>query len=269
MWFGDLIDTRELRAADSRQNIYIRLPISQLASKRNHEGIELPLFKMVTNVEATNNFSRENMIGVGGFETVDKVMYCMSAYFDITSHILTSLSRENCHGVLSVRKERSSETSLVFDPGDFGFSLLNVEDNSAKEAIFNGLSSAISFWQVFQEFFFNFEGGESNHRDYLFAGKTVVPQIYFSLAVIYVVLVAVWVKVLYKGIAIFRIHFFVMVVVLLRALNLLCEDEEHYSVLVKHDHIHRLYWFEGLDMSSNFLFGSILSQMSRLVKLGH
>lgn len=30
MWFGDLIDTRDLPGADSKQNIYVRIPISQL-----------------------------------------------------------------------------------------------------------------------------------------------------------------------------------------------------------------------------------------------
>ena len=30
MWFGELIDTKELSAADSKQNIYIRVPVSEL-----------------------------------------------------------------------------------------------------------------------------------------------------------------------------------------------------------------------------------------------
>ncbi|KAH6775703.1 hypothetical protein C2S52_013264 [Perilla frutescens var. hirtella] len=113
MWYGDLIDTRELFAADSMQNIYVRVPVSELdfsnnleekkwplnlilismasgvivsicinggillltrrkkqAVKRKEENIELPLVKMATVLEATNNFSRENMIGEGGFGPV-------------------------------------------------------------------------------------------------------------------------------------------------------------------------------------------------------
>ncbi|XP_057796400.1 G-type lectin S-receptor-like serine/threonine-protein kinase At4g27290 isoform X1 [Salvia miltiorrhiza] len=35
MWFGDLIDTRVLPGADTNQNIYIRLPVSELESIRN------------------------------------------------------------------------------------------------------------------------------------------------------------------------------------------------------------------------------------------
>ncbi|XP_057790586.1 G-type lectin S-receptor-like serine/threonine-protein kinase At4g27290 [Salvia miltiorrhiza] len=117
MWFGDLLDTRELSAADSLQNIYIRVPLSELefssnleeekkkghinlmlisiatgvivssfinggivlltkwkkqGVKRNNEDIELPLIKMATILEATNSFSEENVIGVGGFGPVYK-----------------------------------------------------------------------------------------------------------------------------------------------------------------------------------------------------
>ncbi|XP_047970066.1 G-type lectin S-receptor-like serine/threonine-protein kinase At4g27290 [Salvia hispanica] len=117
MWFGELIDTKELSAADSKQNIYIRVPVSELdlstsledekenkrpmklilisiASgvlistfinggilfvarlkrqvKRKSEDLELPVIKMETIVQATNNFSTENMIGIGGFGSVYK-----------------------------------------------------------------------------------------------------------------------------------------------------------------------------------------------------
>ncbi|KAL1563660.1 G-type lectin S-receptor-like serine/threonine-protein kinase0 [Salvia divinorum] len=115
MWFGDLLDTRDLPAANGFQNIYIRVPLSQLDStsnlekkkapislilisiatgvivttfinralllltrwkkralKRNNEDIELPLIKMTTIVQATNNFSHENVLGVGGFGPVYK-----------------------------------------------------------------------------------------------------------------------------------------------------------------------------------------------------
>ncbi|KAK6154369.1 hypothetical protein DH2020_008617 [Rehmannia glutinosa] len=107
MWFGDLIDTRELSGADSKQNIYIRLPASELdsstdlqkekekkrpimlilisiasgilvsgfingAQEMNKRDVELPVFKLVTIMAATNNFSRENIVGEGGFGPVYK-----------------------------------------------------------------------------------------------------------------------------------------------------------------------------------------------------
>ncbi|KAL0301120.1 UNVERIFIED_CONTAM: Receptor-like serine/threonine-protein kinase SD1-8 [Sesamum radiatum] len=118
MWFGDLIDTRDIPWADSKQNIYIRVPGSEISEtesiadlekgkerkrpmklivismlsgvlvsgfingaiflmtrrkrrgQQKHEDLELPLFKWTTIVAATNNFSRENIIGEGGFGPV-------------------------------------------------------------------------------------------------------------------------------------------------------------------------------------------------------
>ncbi|KAL8506020.1 hypothetical protein ACS0TY_017033 [Phlomoides rotata] len=118
MWFGDLIDTRHLPGEDTKQNAYIRLPVSELvdysslvlekkkkrptslifisiatgfivsgfinggifmmrrskkqAFEKNNEDLDLPLLKFATIVAATNNFSKENMIGEGGFGPVYK-----------------------------------------------------------------------------------------------------------------------------------------------------------------------------------------------------
>ncbi|GFQ08620.1 g-type lectin s-receptor-like serine/threonine-protein kinase at4g27290, partial [Phtheirospermum japonicum] len=116
MWFGDLIDTEEIAWSDSKQNLYIRLPASELdyitdlgkekekkspirlilisiasgvlisgfinggilfmtrrkrqAANNNNKDLELPVFKLATIVAATNNFSKENIIGEGGFGPV-------------------------------------------------------------------------------------------------------------------------------------------------------------------------------------------------------
>ncbi|XP_047948649.1 G-type lectin S-receptor-like serine/threonine-protein kinase At4g27290 isoform X5 [Salvia hispanica] len=79
---------RQHSIADSKQNVYIRVPVSELAFinggvllmarlkrravKENNEDLELPMIEMATIVQATNNFSMENMIGVGGFGPVYK-----------------------------------------------------------------------------------------------------------------------------------------------------------------------------------------------------
>ncbi|KAG6424346.1 hypothetical protein SASPL_114763 [Salvia splendens] len=119
MWFGDLMDAKQISTPDANQNIYIRQPLSELdynvgfqaakekENKRptklilisiafgvlisaiinggvlfvvkrkkhvrmNDEDLELPVIKMETIVQATSNFSKENMIGAGGFGLVYK-----------------------------------------------------------------------------------------------------------------------------------------------------------------------------------------------------
>ncbi|GFY81794.1 lung seven transmembrane receptor family protein [Actinidia rufa] len=67
----------------------------------------------------------------------------------------------------------------------------------------------------------------SNRRDYLSAGKTNLPWIYFLFFLIYSILAGIWVYVLYsKRLSVFRIHFFMLAVLILKALNLLCETED-------------------------------------------
>ncbi|KAA8523803.1 hypothetical protein F0562_010226 [Nyssa sinensis] len=73
IWFGDLIDIREIISGDSKQDIYIRMPASELRQETDKDEIELPFFDMVTIATATKNFSCTNMIGEGGFGPVYKV----------------------------------------------------------------------------------------------------------------------------------------------------------------------------------------------------
>ena len=68
---------------------------------------------------------------------------------------------------------------------------------------------------------------KSNRRDYLSAGKTNLPWIYFLFFLIYSILAGIWIYVLYsKRLSVFRIHFFMLAVLMLKALNLLCETED-------------------------------------------
>ncbi|GMI78251.1 hypothetical protein like AT5G42090 [Hibiscus trionum] len=69
--------------------------------------------------------------------------------------------------------------------------------------------------------------GKENRRDYLSAGETILPKVYFLLALVYFILAGIWVYVLYiKRLTVFRIHFFMLAVVILKAVNLLCEAED-------------------------------------------
>ncbi|KAL0326727.1 UNVERIFIED_CONTAM: protein CANDIDATE G-PROTEIN COUPLED RECEPTOR 7 [Sesamum angustifolium] len=74
---------------------------------------------------------------------------------------------------------------------------------------------------------YNLEDGNSNRRDYLSAGKTVLPRAFFLFSIIYFVMAVIWVNVLYKKrLTVHGIHYFMLAVVLLKALNLLCEAED-------------------------------------------
>lgn len=75
---------------------------------------------------------------------------------------------------------------------------------------------------------YNLEGkGSSPCPDYLSAGKTILPRFYFLFSLVYFSLAALWIHVLYKKrLTVFTIHFFMLAVLILKALNLLCEAED-------------------------------------------
>lgn len=69
--------------------------------------------------------------------------------------------------------------------------------------------------------------GKENRRDYLSAGKTILPRVYFIFALVYFTLAGIWIYVLYlKRLTVFRIHLFMLAVIILKAVNLLCEAED-------------------------------------------
>ena len=77
-----------------------------------------------------------------------------------------------------------------------------------------------------QSAMYNLEG-KNARRDYLSAGKTILPRIYFVFSLIYFSLAVIWIHVLYKKrLTVYGIHFFMLAVVILKALNLLCEAED-------------------------------------------
>ncbi|KAK4362868.1 hypothetical protein RND71_018109 [Anisodus tanguticus] len=68
---------------------------------------------------------------------------------------------------------------------------------------------------------------KSGQLDFLSAGKTALPVIYYLCFVVYVLMGAFWVFTLYKKrLSVYGIHFFMLAVVILKALNLLCEAED-------------------------------------------
>lgn len=73
---------------------------------------------------------------------------------------------------------------------------------------------------------YNLEG-DSNIKDYLPIGQTVLPKLYFGFFVIYATLAGVWVYVCVKNrLSAHRIHILMGALVFLKALNLICEAED-------------------------------------------
>ncbi|KHN19082.1 G-type lectin S-receptor-like serine/threonine-protein kinase [Glycine soja] len=71
LWFGDLIDIRQLINEKGEQlDLYVRLAASEIGCRNHIEDQALHLFDIDIILAATNNFSIENKIGEGGFGPV-------------------------------------------------------------------------------------------------------------------------------------------------------------------------------------------------------
>uniref|UniRef100_M8BCE2 GOST seven transmembrane domain-containing protein n=1 Tax=Aegilops tauschii TaxID=37682 RepID=M8BCE2_AEGTA len=67
----------------------------------------------------------------------------------------------------------------------------------------------------------------TRHRPYLPVGSSALPSIYFLFCVVYAALAAGWVSILLrKRTAVFRIHYFMLAVLVLKGFNLLAEAED-------------------------------------------
>ncbi|KAK8503839.1 hypothetical protein V6N13_021622 [Hibiscus sabdariffa] len=68
--------------------------------------------------------------------------------------------------------------------------------------------------------------GKQNRRNYLSPGETNLPRVYFIWSLGYFTLALIWIYVLYKGRrTVSRIHFLMLVLLILNALNLVCQAE--------------------------------------------
>ncbi|KAL0807156.1 hypothetical protein Bca101_099648 [Brassica carinata] len=111
---------------------------------------------------------------------------------------------------------------------------------------------------------YNLEG-KNGGRDYLSAGRTVLPKVYFLFSIIYFSLAATWIYVLYrKRRTVFAIHFFMLGVVVLKASNLLCEAEDK-SYIKKTGNAHG---WDVLFYIFNFLKGITLFTLIVLIGTG-
>lgn len=120
----------------------------------------------------------------------------------------------------------------------FTFQSLNPPSSSSFSTLYNQSDAADQYTLVFanclqlkismtvKSSMYNLDA-KTNTRDYLSAGKTILPRVYFLLSLIYFILAASWIYVLYKKrLTVYGIHFFMLAVLILKALNLLCEAED-------------------------------------------
>ncbi|GKV04030.1 hypothetical protein SLEP1_g16247 [Rubroshorea leprosula] len=102
------------------------------------------------------------------------------------------------------------------------------QENDADQytLVFANCLSQVKVSMTIRSAMYNLDG-KTKRPDYLSAGKTVLPRVYFLLSLVYFGLAGLWIYVLYKKrLTVFRIHFFMLAVVILKALNLLCEAED-------------------------------------------
>lgn len=110
-------------------------------------------------------------------------------------------------------------------PADRFDTVYNVSDPNQYILFFSHCGSGLVSMNV-RSAMYNLDG-RNRDRDYLSAGKTNLPWIFFLFFLTYSCLAGVWIYVLYnKRLSVFRIHFFMLAVLILKALNLLCETED-------------------------------------------
>ncbi|KAE8675439.1 beta-carotene isomerase D27 [Hibiscus syriacus] len=107
-----------------------------------------------------------------------------------------------------------------------------------------------------------FRSTHENRRDYLSAGETILPRVYFLSSLAYIALALIWIYVLYKSrLTVSRIHFLVLILAILKAFSLVFEAE--YTSYIK-----RTGGAPGRDIlyhSSDCFKGILLSVLALLI----
>ncbi|KAK8503840.1 hypothetical protein V6N13_021623 [Hibiscus sabdariffa] len=111
--------------------------------------------------------------------------------------------------------------------GDSRFDVVFPVNNADQYTlVFANCLSDVKVSMTVRSAMYNLEG-KQNSRDYLSAGQTILPRVYFLLSLVYFSLAGIWIYVLYKKrLTVFRIHFFMLAVVVLKAFNLIFEAED-------------------------------------------
>ncbi|XP_074317651.1 protein CANDIDATE G-PROTEIN COUPLED RECEPTOR 7 [Silene latifolia] len=143
-------------------------------------------------------------------------------------HVLQQLEDSDVTCVLEsqlVKRVYTFNSLALSNPDSFG-SLYVETDSDQYTLVLANCYEDLKLSMKVHSAMYNLDG-KSRQRDYLSAGRTVLPRVYFLLAMVYCFLSVFWVVILYrKRLTVFRIHLFMLAVVLLKALNLLCEAED-------------------------------------------
>lgn len=122
------------------------------------------------------------------------------------------------------RLPQSASTPSVRAPG-FG-SVFHVADPGQYTLLFANCLPQLKVSMSVRSAMYNLEP-RSNKRIYLSAGSAVLPTVYFVFFLAYCALAVAWISILIKKRKTsFMIHYFMLAVVILKALNLICEVED-------------------------------------------
>lgn len=140
-------------------------------------------------------------------------------------HVLHELQRGEIHCVLESKLIKPVFTFDNLQNGAANISYHDFDANQYTLVFANCIPETLVSMDV-RTVMYNLEGG-NGARDYLSAGETVLPRLYFILFLIYLVLSGVWIYVVVKHRATaYQIHVFMIALVCLKALNLICEAED-------------------------------------------
>ncbi|XP_065858472.1 protein CANDIDATE G-PROTEIN COUPLED RECEPTOR 7 [Euphorbia lathyris] len=141
-------------------------------------------------------------------------------------HVLQQLEDGDISCALQSDLIKHVYTFNKLQKGQSNFSVVYSETDADQfTLVFANCLSSVKVSMDIHSAMYNLEKG--GKRDYLSAGKTILPRVYFLFSIIYVILVGLWIHVLYKKrLTVYGIHFFMLAVVVLKTMNLLCEAED-------------------------------------------
>ncbi|KAE8694305.1 hypothetical protein F3Y22_tig00110785pilonHSYRG00198 [Hibiscus syriacus] len=201
----------EIRLAEIRSDANPIIPLDQFGF--THTGrLELH----VSRIDLSNKNPDLDLAKVGFFlSTLDAWMHVLQklANGEVTCALESDLVK-----LVSDFKAAKGKSSL-----DVVVPVSNAEQYTL---VFANCLSDVKVSMNVRSAMYNLEGRDG-HRDYLSAGKTILPRVYFLLSLVYFSLAGLWIYVLYKKqLTVFRIHFFMLAVVVLKAFNLIFEAED-------------------------------------------